>query len=421
MVRQIKRLLFFPVASYFRFFGAIRLRRWHPQIVLITGSSGKTTLLHLVEAQLGTRARYTHFANSAFGIPFDILGLPRRKGYLYEWFTYAIAAPFMSFAKPPIEQIYIVEADSDRPGEAAFVSSLLRPDIVIWLSSDKSHSAAFDKLVGSGQFQTVEEAIAYEFGTYLASASKFAILSDSKQIAAQSKRTKAQFQQVGTGDITGYRLSESSTLVKFQGREYTIPALIPPAAAVSVAAAIKLCEHLGLEPDMKFTKFALPPGRSSVFAGVKGTTVIDSTYNAIPDAVRELLDMFKQYPKKPKWLILGDMIEQGKSESEEHARLAEYILALQPDRVVLVGPRVKQFTAPALETAGHKFALAVFEEPRPALDYLEEQLQGGEILMFKGARFLEGIVERLLADPSDASLLCRRGPVWERRRERWGL
>ena len=70
MLSRLKRLLYFPIASYFRFFAVLRLRRWNPRIVVVTGSNGKTTLLHMLEAQLGAKARYSHHANSSFGIPF---------------------------------------------------------------------------------------------------------------------------------------------------------------------------------------------------------------------------------------------------------------------------------------------------------------------------------------------------------------
>jgi hypothetical protein len=59
--------------------------------------------------------------------------------------------------------------------------------------------------------------------------------------------------------------------------------------------------------------------------------------------------------------------------------------------------------------------------PGEALGYLVGNLNGGETILFKGARFLEGVVERLLKNPSDASKLCRREAVWAKRRKMWGL
>ena len=81
----LKGKLYFPLAFYFRFFAQIQLLIWGPKIIVITGSNGKTTLLHLLESQLGNKAKYSHHANSAFGIPFNILGFERQTLKISEW------------------------------------------------------------------------------------------------------------------------------------------------------------------------------------------------------------------------------------------------------------------------------------------------------------------------------------------------
>ena len=70
--------------------------------VLLTGipRSGKTTLLHLIESQLGDKVRYSHHANSSYGIPFDILDLHRNKLTADEWLGIFLLAPFRAFKKP---------------------------------------------------------------------------------------------------------------------------------------------------------------------------------------------------------------------------------------------------------------------------------------------------------------------------------
>src|SRR6202050_738801 len=120
MLEKFKKILYFPLASYFRFFAEIRLRRWHPKIVVVTGSSGKTRLLHLLESQIGNTAKYSHHANSSYGIPFDILDLHRKSLLPSEWISLVLKAPFACFKNPPKEKVYVVEADCDRPGEGKF-------------------------------------------------------------------------------------------------------------------------------------------------------------------------------------------------------------------------------------------------------------------------------------------------------------
>ena len=74
IIANLKKKFYFVAAGYFKFFANISLKRWHPRIIIITGSAGKTTMLNLVESQLGDKAHYSHNANSAFGIAFDVLG-----------------------------------------------------------------------------------------------------------------------------------------------------------------------------------------------------------------------------------------------------------------------------------------------------------------------------------------------------------
>ncbi|HSA83722.1 MAG TPA: hypothetical protein VLF20_02440, partial [Patescibacteria group bacterium] len=87
MISRLKRMFYFPVAWYFRFFAGIRLRLWNPRVIVVTGSNGKTTLFHLLESQLREKARFSHHANSSFGIPFYILGLERKTLLKKEWLS----------------------------------------------------------------------------------------------------------------------------------------------------------------------------------------------------------------------------------------------------------------------------------------------------------------------------------------------
>jgi UDP-N-acetylmuramyl pentapeptide synthase len=84
--RWLKKQAYFFVAYYFAYCASFALKRWKPTVIVVTGSSGKTTLLHLLEAQLKGKALFSHKANSAFGIPFNILGLERSTYRLSEWF-----------------------------------------------------------------------------------------------------------------------------------------------------------------------------------------------------------------------------------------------------------------------------------------------------------------------------------------------
>ncbi len=99
--------------------------------------------------------------------------------------------------------------------------------------------------------------------------------------------------------------------------------------------------------------------------------------------------------------------------------MAKLIADVKPEKVILVGRRTKEYTAPKLKELGVS-AVATLD-PHKALEYIEKRIRGRETLIFKGSQYLEWIIEKLLADPKDAKKLCRREKAAIKRRKNWGL
>lgn len=422
MVHAFKDFFFFPVASYFAFWAKIRLKKWNPRVIVITGSSGKTTLFSLIEAQLGNVAHYSHHANSAIGIPFDILGLHRKTLKPLEWIGLFLKAPSQAFKEPYEEKLYVAECDADRPGEGRFLSKLLNPEVTLWVSSSRTHSMNFDKLIPF-RFERVEDAIAYEFGNFVEKTSKLVIVDgDSDLMLNQEKRTKAEVKKVNIKDLTDYKIGRDGTEFEIKNKiKVKFKALLPKEIFYSIEMTRLLCEYLGIQINPNFPDLKLPPARSSLFRGVKNITIIDSTYNANLSSMQAIISMFKVFPAKNKWGVFGDMLEQGREEQEEHEKLADLIAGLDLERIILLGPRVRNYTYPILKEKIKDTPIDVFENPKDVLDLLLMQIKGGETVLFKGARFLEGVIENLLLNKKEKSMLTRREKIWEERRRKWGL
>src|SRR3989344_1242258 len=421
MFQSFKKALYFPLAYYFRFFAQIKLSRWKPRIIIVTGSSGKTTLLHLIEAQLGENACYSHHANSSYGIPFDILDLSRKTLMFYEWFALFLKTPFLAFSNVPKQKNYIVEADCDRPGEGKFLSTLLAPEVTIWISSSRTHSMNFDNLVESGKFKNVDEAIAFEYGYFLEATTKLVIYNaDSELINKQLPRTKAKVIRISNSNLKNYEVSQKGTDFKINGKTYSFQFLLPEATLYPISATRSLMRYLGLPQDASFTKLTIPPGRSSVFRGIKNTIIVDSSYNSNLESASEVINMFNKIRSDKKWAVVGDMLEQGRKEEEEHKKLANLLVASSCERVILLGPRIVGHGLKILKKYYGDNVVA-FMSPKEVLDYLKDNLAGGEMILFKGARFLEGVIENLLENKEDAAKLARREKVWEIRRRKWDL
>lgn len=424
MPGRIKKRLYFPIAHYFRFFAQIQLSLWKPKVIVITGSSGKTTLLRFIESQLKRQARYSHRANSAYGIPFNILGLNRPNLVISEWLYLFLAAPLKAFKKPYKENIYVVEADCDRPGEGKFLASLLKPEITLWTNSSVTHSLNFDKLVSGKKFSTAEKAVAYEYAYFLEYTTTLAIINgDCRLITGQLKRLKAPAKIITKEKrLESYKITKEGTEFKIDKKRYLFKAPLPEETFYLIAMTNALLTHLKIKPDYSFSGLHLPPGRSSVLKGINNIAIIDSSYNATSDGMAAILKMFDLYPAKVKWVVLGDMLEQGANEQKEHEKLAELITSVKLSKIILMGPRVSKYTYPKLKslikTPGiiEKFLL-----PKESLDYILANIQGGEVVLFKGARFLEGVIEPLLLNKNDIKKLCRREKIWQIRRKKWGL
>ena len=180
-----------------------------------------------------------------------------------------------------------------------------------------------------------------------------------------------------------------------------------------------LKKYLKIKFDPDFSDIKMAPGRSSYFKGKNGIDIVDSTYNAHMISMTSILDMTKRMHAEEKWLVIGDIIDQGSLEEKEHKKLAKLIASVKPEKVILVGKRTKKWTAPELKELGVS-AVATLD-PKKALEYIEKNTTGRETLVFKGSQYLEWIIEKLLLNPEDAKKLCRREKAAALRRKNRGL
>ena len=416
---SLKKRLYLGVASYFRWWANFSFRRWNPRVIAVTGSVGKTTMLHLLEQQLGKQAHYSHNANSSFGIAFDIVGLRGVTGSKLRWLYLFIAVPLRSLFYAHSQKFYVVEIDGERPRETEFLATWLKPEVTLWVSVGHSHAVHFDTQVASGQFKTVEDAIAHEFATLPKNTRKLVIYDgDDRQMTRALTEIKGpEKQSVSHADLTKYEVYPEKTTFILGNDTFNFPQPLPPEVATQLSMLRKLAEYLELPPQTDMSKFIQPPGRSNFFKGKKGVKLVDSSYNAHLISMQSIIELFQAMQTEHKWIVIGDMVEQGKSEQKQHERLGELLAAAKFERYILVGRRTQEFTLPRLDPA----RTVSFLHPGDAAAYLDGELTGQETVLFKGSQYLEGIIEHLLADPKDSALLPRREKAAEKRRKLWSL
>ncbi len=417
---KLKKRFYFVAAKYFRFFANMAFRRWHPRVIAITGSAGKTTMLNLLEHEMGKNAHYSHDANSAFGISFDILGLKGVRGSKLRWIWLFIATPFCGLFRRRKQQFYVVEIDGERPHEAEFLAEWLKPEVTIWVSIGLSHAVQFEKVVEEGKFENVNEAITAEFANLPINTSKRVYIdADSKLMVEATAKIKAKIIPIKKSNLKKYVVYPDSTDFTYGDTTFHFNHPEPKDVAFNLFVLQDLMKYLKLPFNPDFSELKVAPGRSSYFEGKKGVQIVDSSYNAHMISMTSILDMVKRMHADHKWLIIGDIVDQGSMEGKEHEKLAKLIADVKPERVILVGRRTKEYTAPKLKELG--VSAVATTDPRKALYYLEKNITGKETLIFKGSHYLEWVIEKLLKDPKDAAKLCRREKAAVARRKNWGL
>lgn len=419
-VSSFKKRFYFIAAKYFRHFADKAFKRWNPQVIAITGSAGKTTMLHLVEHEMGKNAHYSHDANSAFGVSFDILGLKGIKGSKLKWLWLFVAAPVKSVFKRHKEKFYVVEIDGERPHEAEFLAKWLKPEVTIWVSIGRSHAVQFESVVEDGQFDSLDEAITAEFATLPENTRKIVYIdADSKVMRTATKNISAKVIPIKKEELKKYVVYPDSTDFTYGDTTFHFNHPEPRDLAFHLLVLQDLMNYLKLPFNPDFSAIKIAPGRSSFFKGKKGIEIIDSSYNAHMISMASILDMAERMHADHKWLVIGDIVDQGSTTAEEHIKLAKLIAKVKPEKVILVGRRTKKYTAPELKNLGIS-AVATLD-PKKALEYIEKKSTGKETIIFKGSQYLEWIIEKLLVDPADAKKLCRREKAAVARRKNWGL
>ena len=116
----------------------------------------------------------------------------------------------------------------------------------------------------------------------------------------------------------------------------------------------------------------------------KGVTVIEDCYNANPDSMKAALAMFKEYPCKRRFALLGDMLELGGMSAPAHEELGRQAAEAGLTALVTYGPEAAR-TAKAAKDAGLADVVHA-EDYQQAADALLARMAPGDALLVKASR-----------------------------------
>jgi UDP-N-acetylmuramoyl-tripeptide--D-alanyl-D-alanine ligase len=349
-------------------------------VIGVGGSNGKTTTKELLAAILGgagpTLATRGNL-NNHIGVPLTLLRLE------------------------PRHRFAVVEMGANHPGEIAALAALARPAIALVTNAGDEHLEGFGDLAGVAHAEGEMFAALAPDGTAVINADDpFAELWQTMAPrgvrvlrfgidAPADVRAQAIAGRIESGAfVTGFALAVGGELARVKlplaGRHNVSNAL--GAAAASFAAGVPLpAIAAGLE------RMRPVAGRLQLKPGLRGSWLIDDSYNANPSSVRAGIDVLAGLPGEH-WLVLGEMAELGDETVASHSGVGDYARRAGVTRLFALGAAAR-YAADAFGARASWFQDAV-----ELADALAASLEPGVTALVKGSRVnrLERVVERLV-------------------------
>jgi len=378
------------------------LRKYEPEVVGVTGSTGKTDACGAISAVLSSRRRV--FSNppdlsDRFGLPISLAGLT------------------------PEHDVAVLELACNAFGEIGRLAQLTRPRVAVVTAVNHAHLAYLGSL----------EAIAQEKGRLVEALPPdgFAVLNyDDLRVRAMRERTRAQVITYGLSpdaDIVASELRPDPEGLQFVVHFPGVSGMGTPGYpaksevrtrllgrhqvyTVLAAIAVGLVYHIPWDDILDAVEELRPgAGRLRVLRGAGDSLILDGSASASPATMLQALTALADYPARRRIAVLGDMAQLGGYAVEGHRQVGRAAAAFV-DLLVTKGERAVWIADAAKEAGLPCDRMFVTYTAHDAVRHLRPQLGPGDVVLVKGdvEAQMEAVVEGLLADPSEAVHLVRR-------------
>ena len=347
----------------------------------VGGSNGKTTTKELLAAILaghGPTLATRGNLNNHIGVPLTLLRLE------------------------PAHRYAVVEMGANHPGEIASLAALAKPAIALVTNAGDEHLEGFGDLAGVAHAEgEMFAALGTEATAVINADDPFCELWQTMAPrgarilrfgidAPADVRAQAIAGRIESGAfVTGFALAvageQARVKLPLAGRHNVSNAL--GAAAAAHAAGVPLPAIVaGLERMRPVT------GRLQLKAGLRGSWLIDDSYNANPSSVRAGIDVLCALPGEH-WLVLGEMAELGDETVASHSGVGDYARRAGITRLFAMGAAARY----AVDAFGARASW--YADAATLGDALVASLEQGVTALVKGSRVnrLERVVERLAA------------------------
>jgi len=403
-----------------------RLKKFNGKVIAVSGSVGKTSSKDAIFAVLNSQFKVKKSQksmNSDFGLLLTILDIESGFSSPGKWLWFLSKAFIHSFIKDHSE-VLLLELGVDKPGDMDFLTSIVKPDIVVLTNISTVHMA-------DGQFKTLND-IFLEKSKLAHALSDDGVLIFNKddEFLSRLEKELPKKRRLSFGLSRDADYCFDNPKISIEGSSFSIhhksmhfalkTSAIGEYQALVLLPAIICGELMGIELDdilAALERFNLAPGRMTPIEARNGAIILDSSYNSSPIALREALKILKTLGAgKRKVAVLGSMNELGENSQKFHEKIGEIIPDFA-DMLLTVGPMAKHFAVSAKAAGMNDDNIFSFTNAHSAHEFFKEKIHENDIILVKGSQNnvqLESFVKALMKNPETAKeTLVRQEKVWK--------
>ena len=332
-------------------------------VIAITGSNGKTTTTNIISKTLKNNSKTLKNFNNEIGMPLSLMNASSKSKNL------------------------IFEIGASKLNDIDYLSKILQPHIGLITNIGNSHLESLKNI--DGVFKVKSEIV-----KNIKKNGFLVVPNDNKKHLNKWKKMRSDITTISFGMKDDSDFYPIDVKIKQNGLSFLVTSrLIEKPIKISSslegvhnvknilsACAVHYCLGQNLQDFSKSISLSkLDNLRQVKYKWLKGSTLIDDSYNANPDSTKKSIDLLSNYNKKTV-LLLGDMLELGRYKNKLHKEVGEYAKSKGISKLIAFG----NLTRHSIDGFGKNGIF--FNDETKLKNYLRKNITSKNVILIKGSR-----------------------------------
>jgi len=332
-------------------------------VIAITGSNGKTTTTNIIGKTLKNNSKTLKNFNNEIGMPLSLMNASSKSKNL------------------------IFEIGASKLNDIDYLSEILQPNVGLITNIGNSHLESLKNI--DGVFKVKSEIV-----KNIKKNGFLVVPNDNKKHLNKWKKMRSDITTISFGMKDDSDFYPNNVKIKQNGLSFLVTSRLlerPIKISSSLegvhnvknilsACAVHYCLGQNLQDFSKSISLSkLDNLRQVKYKWLKGSTLIDDSYNANPDSTKKSIDLLSNYNKKTV-LLLGDMLELGRYKNKLHKEVGEYAKSKGISKLIAFG----NLTRHSIDGFGKNGIF--FNDETKLKNYLRKNITSKNVILIKGSR-----------------------------------